>query len=308
MCRALIYLGRPIPLDNLLFQPESSLVNQALLPQKLNLLNLAGFGMMAWDSRSHRPDRPFRYAISALPIFDRNLRALAEKLTPECVIAHVRGVAYSATSQVSELNTHPFCFDGYPVALAHNGDLYRVEDMKRDLLSFIKPEIARHISGSTDSEWIYALILSQLADPRASPDGPELVDAVRRALAIIRDIRAKNSIEISSSVNLFIATGRNVLGVRYCFDFGCYLSESPERVHEANLSFLSLWYTTGRDFGLHEGEWKMIGGEETADSLLIASEPLTHDTTTWLEVPEYSAVFGSLLGAKPTIEVHPLDL
>ena len=34
MCRALIYLGRPIPLDNLLFRPESSLVNQALLPRK----------------------------------------------------------------------------------------------------------------------------------------------------------------------------------------------------------------------------------------------------------------------------------
>jgi hypothetical protein len=109
-------------------------------------------------------------------------------------------------------------------------------------------------------------------------------------------------------LNLFIATGTKVLGVRYCFDFGCYSKEQPEGVHEANLSYLSLWYTTGRDFGLHEGEWKMIGGEETATSLLIASEPLTKDTTFWSEVPEYSAVFGSLLGSKPTIEVHPLDI
>ncbi len=308
MCRALIYLGRPLPLDHLLFQPESSLVNQALLPRKLNLLNLAGFGMMAWDSRSHRPDRPFRYATPALPIFDRNLKALAEKLTPECVIAHVRGVAYSAASQVSELNIHPFCFDRCSIALAHNGDLYRIEDMKRDLLSFIRPDIARQISGSTDSEWIYALIISRLEDPYVTADGPELLEAVRQSLAIIREIRAKHEIEISSSVNLFIATGEKVMAVRYCFDFGCYRREKPEQVHEANLSFLSLWYTTGRDFGLHEGEWKMIGGEETADSLLIASEPLTHDTTTWLEVPEYSAVFGSLLAAQPTIEVHPLEI
>jgi glutamine amidotransferase len=308
MCRALIYLGRPIPLDNLLFRPESSLVNQALLPRKLQMLNLAGFGMMAWDSRSHHPEVPFRYATPSLPVFDRNLRALATKLTPECVIAHVRGVAYAPTSHVSEINTHPFCFDRCTIALAHNGDLYRIDDMKRDLLNHIRPDMARHIAGSTDSEWIYALILSLLDDPHASPDGEELLSAVRRALAIMRDIRAKHGITISSSVNLFITTGEKVLGVRYCFDFGCYPSERPEQVHEANLSYLSLWYTTGRDFGFYDGEWKMIGGEETADSLLIASEPLTHDTAAWLEVPEYCAVFGSLRGDQPAIEVHPLNL
>lgn len=308
MCRALMYLGQPIPLDDLLFRPESSLVNQVFMPRKLHMLNLAGFGMMAWDSRTHQPERPFRYATSALPVFDRNLKALAEKLTPECVIAHVRGVAYSPTMHVSELNTHPFCFDRCTIALAHNGDLHRIDEMKRDLLDFIRPEIARHIAGSTDSEWIYALVLSRLDNPCASPDGMELLEAVRQSLAIIRDIRAKHCINLSSSVNLFIATGQMVLGVRYCFDFGCYISEGPEQLHEANLSFLSLWYTTGRDFGLHEGEWKMIGGEQTANSLIIASEPLTHNTATWLEVPEYSAVYGSLLGDQPTIEVHPLDV
>jgi len=308
MCRALVYLGRPVPLDSLLFQPDSSLINQALLPRKLHMLNLAGFGMMAWDRRSYQPEVPFRYANASLPMFDRNLRALASKLTPECVIAHVRGVPYAVTSHVSESNTHPFCFDRCTIALAHNGDLHRIDDMKRDLLNHIRPEIGRHIAGSTDSEWIYALILSQLADPHASPDDEELLHAVRRSLAIIRDVRAKQGIAISSSVNLFITTGEKVLGVRYCFDFGCYPSNRPEDVHEGNLSFLSLWYTTGRDFGFHDGEWKMIGGEETADSLLIASEPLTHDTSAWLEVPEYCAVFGSLLGDRPAIEVHPLAM
>lgn len=308
MCRALIYLGQPIPLTNLLYRPDNSLVNQALLPGKLHLLNLAGFGVMAWDSRSHNPDLPFRYATSSLPVFDRNLKALAEKLSPECVISHVRGVAYTTTSQVSELNAHPFCFSNCKIALAHNGDLYKINMMKQDLLRFIKPEFFRQISGSTDSEWIYALILSQLDNPCTSPDGPELVEAVRQSLSIIREIRAKHKIDISSSLNLFIATGSTVLGVRYCFDFGCYSTEQPYDIHEANLSYLSLWYTTGKDFGLHDGEWKMIGGEETATSLLIASEPLTKDTTFWSEVPEYSAVFGSLLDSKPTIEVLPLEI
>jgi len=129
---------------------------------------------------------------------------------------------------------------------------------------------------------------------------------VQRTLAIIRDVRAKHGIAIASSVNLFITNGREAIGVRYCFDYGCYRTERPEQVHEADLSFLSLWYTTGRAFGLHEGEWKMVGGEHAADSMIIASEPLTVDTASWLEVPEYSAVYGSLLGDRPVVEVYPL--
>jgi glutamine amidotransferase len=306
MCRALVYLGEPVLLDDLLFRPESSLVKQTYMPRMLHMLNLAGFGIMAWSRRSHRPEVPFRYVTPTMPVFDRNLKSLAEKLMAECVIAHVRGVPYSATVNISAQDTHPFCYAGCKVALAHNGDLYRIGDMKADLLRYIRPDVACQIAGSSDTEWIYALLLSQLDDPRGDAGGDELLHAVERTLAIIRDVRAKHEIAVSSSVNLFITNGREVIGVRYCFDFGCYQTERPDQVHEANLTFLSLWYTTGRGFGLHEGEWKMIGGDKTANSLIIASEPLTHDTATWLEVPEYSAVYGSLLGKQPTIEVHPI--
>jgi predicted glutamine amidotransferase len=49
MCRALVYLGEPVLLDHLLYQPDSSLVKQSYMPRMLRMLNLAGFGMMAWD-------------------------------------------------------------------------------------------------------------------------------------------------------------------------------------------------------------------------------------------------------------------
>ena len=52
----------------------------------------------------------------------------------------------------------------------------------------------------------------------------------------------------------------------------------------------------------------MVGGDETADSLIIASEPLTHDTTTWLEVPEYSLLYADTQGAQPTVANYPLDI
>ena len=95
--------------------------------------------------------------------------------------------------------------------------------------------------------------------------------------------------------------------MRYCFDFGCYRTEDPAKVHEANLAFLSLWYTSGREYGFHDGEWRMTGGADTADSIMIASEPLTRDTSTWLEVPEFSMIYADTRSGRPTVEIHYLD-
>jgi glutamine amidotransferase len=307
MCRALAYLGQPVLLDNLLYQPDSALVKQSFMPKMLHMLNLAGFGLRAWDRGSADPLKPYSYTSTSLPVFDRNLKALAEKIRPSCVLAHVRGVSYSTEVEISLQNVHPFQFPGTRLALAHNGDLARIGEMKPHLLEFIRPEIVPLIRGTTDSEWIYALIVSQLADPGAAATADELVRAVDQAFAVIRKVRARLGIATSSSVNLFITTGEQLAAVRYCFDFGCYRTEDPAKVHEANLSFLSLWYTSGSEYGRHDDEWKMIGGADTADSIMIASEPLTRDTSTWLEVPEYSMIYADTRSGKPTVEIHYLD-
>jgi len=307
MCRALAYLGQPVLLDHLLYQPDSALVKQSYMPKMLHMLNLAGFGLKAWDRNSSEPAKPYAYASTALPVFDRNLKALAEKIRPSCVLAHVRGVTYSTEVEISLQNVHPFQFPGYSLALAHNGDLARFAEMKPHLLEHIRPEIVDCVHGTTDSEWIYALIVSQLSAPRGACSADDLVRAVDSALGIIRRVRARLGIATSSSVNLFLTTGDQLAAVRYCFDFGCYKTEDPARVHEANLTFLSLWYTSGREYGCHDKEWKMIGGADTADSIMMASEPLTRDTSTWLEVPEYSMAYADTRSGRPRVEVHYLD-
>ena len=307
MCRALAYLGQPVLLDNLLYQPDSALVKQSFMPKMLHALNLAGFGMRAWDRGSADPHKPYSYASTALPVFDRNLKALAEKIRPTCVLGHVRGVAYNTEVEISLQNVHPFQFPGVRLALAHNGDLAHFAEMKPYLLESIRPEILNLIRGTTDSEWIYALVVSRLADPRGTYSADDLVRAVDEAFGIIRRARERAGVATSSSVNLFLTTGEQIAAVRYCFDFGCYRTEDPAKVHEANLAFLSLWYTSGREYGFHEGEWRMTGGADTADSIMIASEPLTRDTSTWLEVPEYSMIYADTRSGRPTIEVRYLD-
>lgn len=306
MCRALLYAGQPILLDNLLYEPDSSLVKQAFMPQMLHMLNLAGFGMLAWNPDSHAPTDPYRYHSTQLPVFDRNLKSLAGKVEADCVLAHVRGVAYRTDVHFSVQNTHPFFYADAPVAMAHNGDLYRVDEIRYALYERMKPEHRGRIAGTTDSEVIYALLLSVL------PPGPlsrkTLTEGLVATLDIIQQERRKAGIAISSSVNLFATDGKVAAAVRYCFDFGCYKTEGPGAVHEANLEYLSLWYTVGRDFGRHDDEWKMIGTDQEADTVIVASEPLTRDVTTWLEIPAYSVLSADFSDGKREIGIQEIRL
>jgi predicted glutamine amidotransferase len=179
--------------------------------------------------------------------------------------------------------------------------------MKPFLSREIRPELLSQIHGTTDSEWVYALIVSQLRDPYMRPSADGLAVAIERTLDIIRDARKKLGIAISSSLNLFIADGTQLAAVRYCFDFGCYPTADAERLHEANLSYLSLWYTAGRDYALHDGEWKMTGGSDNASSLLVASEPLTRDIAAWVEIPEYALFQATIRNERPAVSIRDLS-
>jgi glutamine amidotransferase len=294
MCRVLMYKGDAVRLDDLLYQPNNSLVKQAYDPQMLDALSLAGFGLLAWDDSSRDPHVPFSYRSANIPIFDHNLKALAEKLRVTALIAHVRGVPYSENVTVGEQNLHPFRYKGYRLAMAHNGQLASFDRMRFALVEHIRPEIARLIRGDTDTEWIYAVLLSQLDDPRGELSADEVAQAVVRTLSIIREIRHHHDIDTSSPTNLFISDGRFVVAVRFAFDYGCYDMNDPAPYQNFDQEFLGIWYTTGKAYSLQDGEWKMIRDPiEAGRSLMISSEPLTRDVSTWFEVPEYSALISA---------------
>ena len=305
MCRVVGYLGRPLLLDSVLFATDSSLARQTYSPRMMaTFLNLAGFGMAAWDERSERPEEPFLYKVTSLPVFDRNLKNLAEKVTARCVIAHVRGVTYSEHEVLTQTNLHPFRFPGVNVTLAHNGHLREFARMRYDLVGHVHPTFVRHIEGTTDSEWIYALLLSQLDDPHGMPGADEIADATVKTLAIIRAIREKHEIATSSPVNLFVSTGTCLVATRFSFDYGWY--PDGDTMLETDLPYVSLWYTLGEEYRQRDGEWQM-GASDRPESLLIASEPLTTDTSRWLEAPEYSILTASLADGGVDAKIADLD-
>lgn len=290
MCRILSYLGKPIVVEELLYKPDNSFIKQSYHPKYMShLLNLAGFGIAAWDHTSHNPNLPYLYKTPQLPFFDENLHNLASKISPYCLLAHLRGVSYTDTQIVSNQNVHPFLFAGSNVALAHNGALYDFDKMKYDLLEYINPIYQKNIQGTTDSEWIYSIFLSQLPGPLEAYQIPDIHKAIIETLKILQKVRHKNNIAINSPVNLFISNGEFIAATRFVLDYGWQPTESKELAH---LAYHSLWYTYGESYGFYDNEYKMKG--KTKSSIIIASEPLTEDTTTWVEVPEYTLIIAHL--------------
>jgi glutamine amidotransferase len=222
------------------------------------------------------------------------------------VLAHVRGVADEERAVISPQNLHPFRFDDAGVALAHNGHLRQFDRMRYALLDYVRPELARRVRGTTDSEWLYVLLLSQLAEPLGTPDAEELAAAVVQTLEIVRRVRAEHGIETASPANLFATTGSALVATRFSFDHGWY-PEGHDPLLELDLAYVTLWYTVGREFSERDGEWVMRGGDDTA-ALLVASEPITTDVSTWLEVPEYSLLVARRDDGRIATELRDLDV
>lgn len=307
MCRVLGYLGQPVSLEGILYETDSALARQCYSPRMMNaFLNLAGFGMAAWDDRSICQNEPFTYRVTALPSYDRNLRSLCRKLAPTCVLAHVRGVASASGSVVAETNLHPFRFPGAGLVMAHNGHLRGFDAMRYDLLAHLPPDVSRHIAGTTDSEWIYALLVAELGDRAGDPDAGDLVEATIRVIRILREVRADHGIDISSPINLFIATGDSLVATRFVMDYGWYPDDDP--MLECDLPYVSLWYTAGRSYTDDHDSWQMLAADGRPKSLMITSEPLTTDTSTWLEVPEYSLLSVSRKLDGLSVETIELDV
>jgi glutamine amidotransferase len=293
MCRFVAHLGERVLLDDILFEPDSSIIDQAVYPQMLSALNLAGFGLLAWDGESPGAELPYSYRTAAVPFYDRNLRALSRKVRVTALIAHVRGVIFSDREVVNEQNVHPFRYEGVPVALAMNGDLDRFPEMRADVAELVAPEVSRRVEGTTDSEWLYALILSQLRDPTAPADPEELAAAVERSLRIVREVRDRRGLQRQSAVNLVLSDGRCMVATRFAYDYGWYHEGWTFAGGERRYDYTTLWYAAG------------AGGPD--ESLVVASEPLTRDREGWLESPEYSLLIAESGPGGVAVETRELD-
>lgn len=257
MCRWLAYSGSPVLLDDLLFKPMHSLVDQSLHSRLgVETTNGDGFGI-GWYGVGETP-AVFR---SVEPAWnDRNLVELARHIEAQWVFAHIRA---STGGAVQQTNCHPFRHGRW--LWMHNGLIRGFTAVKRDLAFAVAPPLFAEIEGSTDSELFFFLALSFGLE-----DDPPA--AVERAVGFIEATCRKHGVEDAIQMTVATTDGSRTWAFRYS-------SEGSSR---------SLFYTTSVDTLRAQYADHPVLHRLSDETRLVVSEPLSNLAGAWNEVPESS--------------------
>jgi predicted glutamine amidotransferase len=255
MCRWLAYSGSPVLIEELLYKPKHSLIDQSLhSTMGAETTNGDGFGI-GWYGDG---DTPGTFHSIEPAWNDRNLRELAAHLRSGLVLAHIRA---SSGSPVQQTNCHPFRHGRW--LWMHNGLIGDFRRVRRELVLAIDPELFPFIEGSTDSEVFFflALTLGLEDDPPA---------AVERAVGFVEEVGRNASVEHPIQMTVATTDGTSLWAFRYS-------SEGSSR---------SLFFSTRVDTLREQHPEVAILQELSDESRLVVSEPLGDLKGAWNEVPE----------------------
>ena len=296
MCRVLAYIGPEIPLEDLLMKPENSLINQALDPERHPELQLAGWGFGAWGQHLLKPDEPFIYRRPMAAFYDDNVSRMLPSIQASTVLAHVRAAAYDAKAVLVDENCHPFSFEGTPWIVAQNGYLPGWQILQRELLPHCKDEYLKQMLGTTDTEFIYVLLLS-LLESNGDEDVQRAVEELLRLIAA-----AMKTLELPGLTKLKMAlvAPDRIIGINWGLGHQGEVDPSGDwrelrRAEAGTAEFdlgmllepmyllLGRHFQDGGSYGFEECT------EEDPSAAIFASEPLSEDGDGWLPL-EYGTV------------------
>ena len=255
MCRWLAYSGSPILLEEILYKPAHSLIDQSLHSRLgAETTNGDGFGI-GWYGVGNAP----AVFHSIEPAWnDRNLRELARHVVSPLVFGHIRA---SSGSAVQQTNCHPFRYGHW--LWMHNGLIREFQQVKRELVLAVDPSLYPSIEGSTDSEVLFflALTLGLEGDPYGAVEGAVgLVESAGRRLGVEHPIQMTVATTDGDSVWVFR-----------------YSSEGSSR---------SLFYSTNvQTLREHYPDNPVLHGVSD-ETRLVVSEPLGDLAGAWNAVPE----------------------
>lgn len=316
MCRVLAYIGPEIPLENLLLKPENSLVNQALDPEGHPDLQLAGWGFGAWSDHLLKPEAPLLYRRPMAAFYDDNAEGIIPSLQASTMLAHVRASAYDASVVLADENCHPFSYEGTPWIVAQNGDLPGWKQLQRELLAHCKDEYLTQMVGSTDTEFLYVLLLSLLED-----DTDEGVQrGFEQMVRLIAGAMEKLDLGALTKLKLALVAPDRIIGVNVGLGHegethpaGDWkeLRESGPGTDDYALSMLlePMYLLLGRDFEKDDTTYGFDEcSEEEATAVVFASEPLTDSVEDWFNLDFGDIVFLENKDGNITRTVRTLDV
>ncbi len=271
MCRWMAWLGQPVLIEELLFKTQHGIVDQSLHARMgAEPTNGDGFGL-GWYGAGEGPG--IYHSVS--PAWsDANLRELAAHIESPLFIAHMRA---AIGSPVQQTNCHPFRHGRW--LFVHNGYLGGFKTVRRDLVMAVDPSLFPAISGSTDTETIFHLALTNGLE-----DDP--LGALERTIGFIEATAAPHGIPDAVQGTFAVTDGTCLWAVRYA-------TEGPPR---------SLFASSDVDAIHHLYPKNARLASLTEDDRLIVSEPLADLPGVWQEIPPSTAVsvqHGGVLEERP---------
>jgi gamma-glutamyl hercynylcysteine S-oxide hydrolase len=277
MCRHVAYLGPPVPLASLLYDPPQSLLRQSWAPrqQRHGTVNADGYGV-GWYQPDIRPE-PARFRRAGPMWADRSLESLARLVRSGAVVAAVRSATPPAP--IEETGAAPFTDGRWLFSLngAVSGDLTL-------LRSRVSARRQAGIQGASDAEVLFALLLDRLdrldrldgldglagSDGSYGPDGPagsdgsdglgEGLGGGKSPATALRDLVAA----VPGPLNMLLCDGTTIWATKWGD---------------------SLWWRS------------TVGGDPT---VLVASEPLDDDPC-WVALPDRSLLTAAVCPAEGTV-------
>ena len=258
------YKGTPIIIDDLLYKPKNSLINQSINAREIEEpLNGDGFGVGWYVPELNYEPITF---VSVNPAWsNRNLRNLAPKIKTDCMLAHVRA---ATVGDVSESNCHPFQYKN--ILMAHNGGVEEFGKIKRHIREPLTDELYNWIKGQTDSEHIFALLLDNLFKnyKTISPEG--VAESFEVTFRTLKKMMADYKIQEPAYLNMVFTNGLFIVATRYVTD----PKEEP----------LTLYHSEGSRYVVEDGNTRLEAPQDNDNAVLVVSEKLTDDKD-WTMIP-----------------------
>ncbi len=275
MCRWMAWHGQPLLIEELLFKPKHSLIDQSLHARMgAETTNGDGFGL-GWYGTGEGPG-VYR---SVSPAWDdANLRHLAGHIESPLYLAHVRA---ASGSPVQQTNCHPYRHGRW--LFVHNGLINDFPLLRRELTLAVDPTLFLDIEGSTDSELLFHLALT-----RGLEEDP--LAALARAIGLVETSARGHGVDHAVQASIGVSDGERLWAVRYSTEqnsrtlFASADARSVKQLHPENPALQLL-----RD-----------------EDRLIVSEPIADLPGAWHELPESSALIVSPGGTHEQRPFQPL--
>jgi predicted glutamine amidotransferase len=257
MCRWLAYSGAPIRIQDALYSPVHSLIDQSL-HSKLGAetTNGDGFGLGWYD------EEPIPGVFHSIePAWnDQNLREITAHIRSRLFFAHIRA---AIGSPVQQTNCHPFRYDRW--LFMHNGYLGGLAEVKRDLVMAIDKSLYPKLRGSADTEVLFYLALTFGLD-----DDPPT--AVARAIGLVEAEGKRRGIKDAFQGTIATSNGEHLWAFRYA------TYDTPRSL------FFSKDVRSLRELYPEREALQQISD----DARLVVSEPIGDLPGAWHEMPESS--------------------